>query len=119
MSIDTLFPNKRQTEDLLLKSLQTKSEEVEFKISPSVQIETLVSTGTVELGDPLASRNRMVVRNLDSVRTARIGGSGITEKAGYLLDPLQELTIIFDTSTAVSVYGRATGAELKVEVIES
>jgi hypothetical protein len=119
MSVDIMLPNGRQMDDLLLKSLQPKSEEIELKISPSIQVETLVSSGTVELGDPLANRNRMVVRNLDSVRTARIGGSGITEKVGYLLEPMQELTILFDTSAAVSVYGRATGAELKVEVIES
>lgn len=119
MSLDTFFPNKAQVEDLLLKALSPESREIEMKLSPSIQVETLVSSGTVELGDPLANRNRMVVRNLDLVRTARIGGSGITEKVGYLLEPQQELTIVFDPATAVSVYGRATGAELKVEVIES
>jgi hypothetical protein len=61
----------------------------------------------------------MVIRNLDPVRTARIGGSGITEKVGYLLEPMHEVVISFNNTTAVSVYGRATGAEVKVEVMES
>lgn len=121
MAIDTLLPNSVQFNSLIDRPLEIepKIDALEMKLSPVYQSQTLVSGSTVELGNPLASRNRMVIKNTDSARTARIGGSGITEKIGYLLEPLSEVVITFDPSTAVSVYGRAVGAELSVEVLES
>lgn len=121
MAIDLMFPNGTQMQSLVDKpsTLEPKKDVLEVKIAPKVQIETLVSNGTVELGDPLVSRNRIILKNLSPIRTARIGGSGISEKIGYLLEPLHELTILFDPAVAISIYGRAVGAELKVEVMES
>lgn len=121
MSIDILLPNGMQMQNLVDRPVTQdyQSDTWDAKLDPVVQKQTLVSSGAVELGDPLASRNSMIVRNLDSVRTARIGASGVSEKVGYLLEPKHELIITFDTSNAVSIYGIATGAELEVEVIES
>ncbi len=115
------LPNAVQFDHQIDKpsQLAVKNSTLEMKLDSVSQKQTLVAGSNVEIGGPLASRNRLVIRNLDEVRTARIGASGITEKLGYLLEPLEELLIEFDTSNAVSVYGRATGGELVVEVIES
>lgn len=121
MNADILLPNGTQFDHLIDRpsEITPRVSTIEMKLSPVIQTETLVSGSTVELGNPLASRNRMIVKNLDPIRTARVGGSGITEQVGYLLEPLHELVITFDPANAVSVYGRAVGAELEVEVIEA
>jgi hypothetical protein len=120
--MDNLFANYRQVQAIADKPHDMQVDTTVYEsilASPVIQTETLVSSGAVELGNPLASRTRMVVRNLDPIRTARIGGAGITEKTGIMLEPLAELAFAFDSGTAVSLYGRAVYGEVKVEVIES
>jgi len=120
--MDNLFGNYRQAQALADRPHNMNVDKSVYEsilLSPVIQTQTLVSSGAVELGNPLATRTRMVVRNLDDTRQARIGGSGITEKTGIILEPLAEIAFNFDAGTAVSIYGRALYSELKVEVIES
>jgi len=122
MDIDVLFPSGVQMQSVVDRPVQhdPRGRIVQMKIAPVVTTQTVTSTKAALPASPLASRNRMVIRNLDPVRTLRIGQeSTVTEKVGLLVEPLEELTIEFDTSTAVAVWAVATGAEVKVEVIES
>jgi len=122
MDIDVLFPSGVQMQSVVDKPVQhePRGRVVQMKIVPVVTTQTVTSTKAALPASPLASRNRMVVRNLDPIRTIRIGQeSTVTEKVGLLVEPLEELTIEFDTSTAVAIWAVATGAEVKVEVIES
>ena len=122
MDIDVLFPSGVQMQSVADRPVQhdPRGRIVQMKIAPVVTTQTVTSTKAALPASPLASRNRMVIRNLDPVRTLRIGQeSTVTEKVGLLVEPLEELTIEFDTSTAVAVWAVATGAEVKVEVIES
>jgi hypothetical protein len=122
MDIDILFPSGVQMQSVVDKPVQhePRGRVVQMKIAPVVTTQTVTSTKAALPASPLASRNRMVVRNLDPVRTIRIGQeSAVTEKVGLIVEPLEELTIEFDTSTAVPIWAVATGAEVRVEVIES
>lgn len=122
MNIDVLFPNWIQAQGVVDKPVQhePRGRIVQMKIAPVVTIQTVTSTKAALPATPLASRNKMIVRNLDPIRTLRIGQeSGLTAKIGLLIEPLEEVTIEFDPATAVAIWAVATGAEVKVEVIES
>lgn len=122
MDIDVLFPSGVQMQSVVDKPVEhePRGRVVQMKIAPVVTIQTVTSTKAALPASPLASRNKMIVRNLDPIRTLRIGQeSAVTEKVGLLIEPLEELTIEFDPATAVAIWAVATGAEVKVEVIES
>lgn len=122
MDIDVLFPSGIQMQGVVDKPVQhePRGRVMQMKIAPVVTIQTITSTKAALPASPLASRNQMIVRNLDPIRTLRIGQeSAVTEKVGLLIEPLEELTIEFDPATAVAIWAVATGAEVKVEVIES
>jgi hypothetical protein len=119
---DLIQPNGAQMQNLVDKPVghEPLFREQAAKIAPVVTVQTISSTKAALPGTPLASRNQMIIRNLDPVRTLRIGTeSTVTAKVGRLIEPLEELTLLFDKATAVAVWAVATGAELKVEVIES
>ena len=55
----------------------------------------------------------LVIKNPSIDTAVRIGGSEITTKRGYLLEPQGTVTIEQNSATAVAVYGRSTGWEVK------
>jgi len=67
----------------------------------------------------LAGRTRLVIKNPSIDTAVRIGGSEITTKRGYLLEPQGTVTIEQNSATAVAVYGRSTGWEVSLEVLEA
>ena len=119
--MDNLFGNFRQMQAIADKPVVLEPDvmALQFSQAPVQQVQTLVSSGATELGDPLADRTRVIVRNLDPIRRARIGDASITEKVGIILEPLGEAVIDVTGEASVSIYGRAMYAELNVEVIES
>ncbi len=122
MPIEVIHPNSIQMQNLVDNPIQhePRGRVVQMKIAPVVTTQTITSTKAALPASPLASRNRMIIRNLDPVRTIRIGQeSVVTAKVGLMVEPLEELTIEFDPATAVAIWAIATGAEVKVEVIEA
>jgi len=122
MPIEVIHPNGIQMQNLVDNPIQhePRGRVVQMKIAPVVTTQTITSTKAALPASPLASRNRMIIRNLDPVRTIRIGQeSVVTAKVGLMVEPLEELTIEFDPATAVAIWAIATGAEVKVEVIEA
>ena len=119
--MDNLFGNFRQMQAIADKpvALEPDVMTLQFSKAPVQQVQTLVSSGATELGDTLADRTRVIIRNLDPIRRARIGDASITEKVGIILEPLGEVVIEIAGEALVNIYGRAMYAELKVEVIES
>lgn len=116
------IPTKVQMQNLVDNPIQhePRGRVIQMKIAPVVTTQTITSTKAALPASPLASRNRMIIRNLDPVRTIRIGQeSVVTAKVGLMVEPLEELTIEFDPATAVAIWAIATGAEVKVEVIEA
>lgn len=121
MDIFTI-PTKVQMQNLVDKPVQHEHvfREQAAMLAPVITVQTITSTKAALPGTPLASRNQMIIKNLDPVRTIRIGSeSTVTAKLGRLVEPLEELTLLFDPATAVAIWAVATGAEVKVEVIES
>ena len=103
-------------------AIQPKKTEIPFIVGPEIGRVTVQSTAAAEIkigASALASRKFLTIRNPDIAVAVRIGSSGITEKTGYLLDPQETITIPLDETTPVAVYGRSTGYEVSLEVIES
>lgn len=122
MAIDILLPNGIQMQNLVDKPVQHESMEREqlSKLSPRTTLQTVTSTKAALPASALASRNLMTIRNLDPVRTIRIGSeTTVSAKVGRIVEPLEELTLVFDSASAVAIWAIATGAEVKVEVIEA
>lgn len=119
--MENLFGNYRQMQAIADKptKIDRSTRVVHLTQSPVVQVQTLVSSGAIELGNPLADRQRLIVRNQDPIRRARIGGAGVTEKLGIILEPLEEITFEIPEEQTVTIYGRAMYAEIKVEVTEA
>lgn len=119
--MDNLFGNYRQMQAIADRPtvLDQDTRDLMLTQVPVHQVQTLVSSGAIELGDPLMDRTMVVIRNLDPIRQARIGGAGITAKVGIILEPLAEISLSISGESAVNLFGRAIYAELKVEVIES
>lgn len=122
IEFDLIEPNGIQMQNLVDNPIQHVVEvrQQAAKLVPVATTQTVTSTKAALPASPLASRNQMIIRNLDRVRTIRIGSeSAVTAKVGRLIEPLEELTLVFDPATAVAIWAVATGAEVKVEVIES
>lgn len=122
MAIDILLPNGIQMQNLVDKPVQHEAMEREqlSKLSPRTTLQTVTSTKAALPASALASRNLMTIRNLDPVRAIRIGSeTTVSAKVGRIVEPLEELTLVFDSATAVAIWAIATGAEVKVEVIEA
>ncbi len=114
MAIDILLPNGIQIQQLVDVTDNT----LDMTSAPVIQTQTITSTKAAVPASAKSGRRVMVITNLDDVRTVRIGPTSITEKIGYLLEPRHSVKIPLDPSNAQAVYAIATGAELKVEVIE-
>lgn len=122
IEFDLIQPNGIQMQNLVDNPVRHEPvfREQAAKLVPVTMTQTVTSTKATLPSSPLASRNQMIIRNLDPIRTLRIGDeSTVTEKVGRLIEPLEELTLVFNPETAVAIWAVATGAEVKVEVIES
>ena len=124
MSIDLVYPNAVQMQGLVDRPLPLHPVDavLSIKSEPTVGTVTVQSSAAVELkvgSSPLANRSRIVVKNPSIDTAVRIGPSGITTKKGFVLEPMGTVTIEQDPEVAVPIYGRSTGWEVSLEVIES
>lgn len=122
--MDRVFPNGYQMQTIVDKpvAITPKKVELPFLKGPAIGRVTVQSTAAVELkvgGTSLAGRSTITVRNPDLAIAVRIGSSTITEKSGYLLDPQEIAEISLDPANPVAIYGRSTGYEVALEVMES
>lgn len=122
--MDRVFPNGYQMQTIVDKpvAITPKKVELPFLKGPAIGRVTVQSTAAVELkvgGASLAGRSTITVRNPDLAIAVRIGSSAITEKNGYLLDPQEVAEINLDPANPVAIYGRSTGYEVALEVMES
>jgi hypothetical protein len=65
-----------------------------------------------------ANRRKMIVRNLHQSVPVRVGGSGISDAIGQLLEPGATVELSFHPNQAVPVYAVSTAGNVPVEVIE-
>lgn len=122
MGIDLVFPNAVQTQRIADRpvNLEALATTLNAKLAPVVTRQTVTSVKAALPASPLADRNQMIIKNLDPIRTIRIGTEGtVTAKIGRVVEPMEELTILFDPESAVAIWAIAVGAEVRVEVIES
>lgn len=122
--MNNLFPNGYQMQTLIDKPtvITPKRVELSFLKGPAIGKVTVQSTAAVELkvgGTPLTGRSFITVKNPDQAIAVRVGASTITEKIGYLLEPQETLQISLAADNPVAIYGRSTGYEVSLEVMES
>jgi len=65
----------------------------------------------------LVGRGILTIVNCSNI-PVRLGGADITEDKGYLIYPNEKKIIYFDRSIATSYYGRSTGFNAILEVME-
>lgn len=96
-------------------------------VNASEVITTAPVTRTITLTEtPVALNSKsnlrqITIKNLDPSITAKIGETGMTpaNAKGLTLDPGAIYQEGFDPATAVTIYGRSTGAAIEVEVYEA
>lgn len=121
IEFDLIQPNGIQMQNVVDKPTMasTKKSYLDVSVGPKTTLQTITSTKALLPAASLSSRKQMVVRNLDPIRTIRIGSTSITAKIGTLVEPLEEIVIQISSESSIDIYAIATGAEVKVEVIES
>ena len=124
MPIEVIHPNSIQMQNLVDKPVAypAQNESIAIAIAPATGTVTVQAAAAVELkagASALAERTRLVIKNPSIDTAVRIGGSEITTKRGYLLEPQGTVTIEQNSATAVAVYGRSTGWEVSLEVLEA
>lgn len=124
ISFDLIQPNGIQMQNLVDKPVAypAQNESIAIAVSPAIGTVTVQAAAAVELkagASALAGRTRLVIKNPSIDTAVRIGGSTITTKRGYLLEPQGTVTIEQNSATAVAVYGRSTGWEVSLEVLEA
>ena len=124
ISFDLIQPNGIQMQNLVDKPVAypAQNESIAIAIAPTIGTVTVQAAAAVELkagASALAGRTRLVIKNPSIDTAVRIGGSAITTKRGYLLEPQGTVTIEQNSATAVAVYGRSTGWEVSLEVLET
>jgi len=115
MAIDIIHPNKEQMGQMV----GVQADVFDMTATPVMTTQTITSTKAMLPASPKSGRKMMFVTNTDELRTVRIGSNGISEKVGMLVEPKHTIKVIFDTSSPQEVWAIATGAEVKVEVIEA
>lgn len=124
ISFDLIQPNGIQMQNLVDKPVAypAQNESIAIAIAPTIGTVTVQAAAAVELkagASALAGRTRLVIKNPSIDTAVRIGDSAITTKRGYLLEPQGTVTIEQNSATAVAVYGRSTGWEVSLEVLEA
>jgi len=121
IEFDLIQPNGIQMQNVVDKPTMasTKKSCLDISVGPKTTLQTVTSTKALLPAASLSNRKQMVVRNLDPIRTIRIGSTSITAKIGTLVEPLEEIVIQISSESPIDIYAIATGAEVKVEVIES
>lgn len=114
MGIDVVHPNKTQ----MAQIVALQDDTIDMTSVPVVTMQTVTSTKAKIPASAKSGRRVMMITNLDETRTIRVGGTAITAKLGLLVEPSHTVKIVFDLATPQDVYAVATGAEVKVEVIE-
>lgn len=124
MPIEVIHPNSIQMQNLVDKPVAypAQNESIAIAVDPATGTVTVQAAAAVELkagASPLSGRTRIVIRNPSFDTAVRIGGSSITTKKGYLLEPQGTLAIEQNSGTPVAIYGRSTGWEVSLEVLEA
>jgi hypothetical protein len=124
MPIEVIHPNSIQMQNLVDKPVAypAQNESIAIAVAPATGTVTVQAAAAVELkagASALDGRTRLVIKNPSIDTAVRIGGSEITTKRGYLLEPQGTVTIEQNSATAVAVYGRSTGWEVSLEVLEA
>ena len=96
-------------------------------VSTSENIVTAPLTRTITLTETPVTLNSKVslrqitVKNLDQSITGKLGETGMTpaNAKGFTLDPGAIYQELFDPATAVTIYGRRTGAAISGEGYEA
>lgn len=118
------FPTNLQAERLLDRPQEftVQRDTLTINRDPAVGKVTVEESSAVEIiagSEPLGYREQLVIHNPDPAIAVRIGGQGLGRKEGFVLEPLGTVTINFDESAEVDVYGRSTGYAVQLEVLES
>lgn len=111
MDIRVVHPNRDQIDNLIAKNATLGA--VKW------QTQTITSVKAQVPSSELSGRKMLIIRNLDKIRTCRVGDTNITAKLGALLEPMSEMHIALSSGVSTDIYAIATGAELKVEVLEA
>lgn len=124
MPIEVIHPNGIQMQNLVDKPVAypAQNESIAIAVAPATGTVTVQAAAAVELkagASALSGRTRLVIKNPSIDTAVRIGDSAITTKRGYLLEPQGTVTIEQNSATAVAVYGRSTGWEVSLEVLEA
>lgn len=124
IQFDLIQPNGIQMQNMVDKPVAypAQNDSIAIPIAPASGTVTVQAAAAVELksgASALAGRTKLIVKNPSIDTAVRIGGSTITTKRGYLLEPQGTVTIEQNSATAVAVYGRSTGWEVPLEVYES
>lgn len=124
MPIEVIHPNGIQMQNLVDKPVAypAQNESIAIAVAPATGTVTVQAAAAVELkagASALSGRTRLVIKNPSIDTAVRIGDSEITTKRGYLLEPQGTVTIEQNSATAVAVYGRSTGWEVSLEVLEA
>ena len=124
MPIEVIHPNSIQMQNLVDKPVAypAQNESIAIAVAPATGTVTVQAAAAVELkagASALSGRTRLVIKNPSIDTAVRIGGSEITTKRGYLLEPQGTVTIEQNSATVVAVYGRSTGWEVSLEVLEA
>ena len=124
MPIEVIHPNSIQMQNLVDKPVAypAQNESIAIAVAPATGTVTVQAAAAVELkagASALSGRTRLVIKNPSIDTAVRIGDSEITTKRGYLLEPQGTVTIEQNSATAVAVYGRSTGWEVSLEVLEA
>jgi len=114
MSIDMILPNATQLQYLA----NIPGDTLDMTSEPEIQTQTITSTKAKIPSSEKAGRQVMIIKNLDEIRQIRVGGTSITTKKGFLLEPQSSVKILLNPESPEDVWGVAVGAEVKVEVIE-
>lgn len=114
MAIDIMLPNGTQMQQLV----DVNENVLDMSTAPVTTLQTVTSTKAKIPATAKSGRKVMNITNLNDTRIIRIGGSSITEKKGFIVEPLQTVKVMLNPNNAQDVWAIAVGAEVKVEVVE-
>ena len=114
MAIDNAFPSEYQIQHLA----DAPDNTLDMTTTPVVVTQTVTSTKAKLPASSKAGRRVVLVTNLDEIRLIRIGGTSITAKIGFVVQPRQTVKVLFNPDAGEDLWAVAVGAEVKVEVVE-
>ena len=91
-----------------------------IRVTPVVGTATVSATaGELVAGSSrLSGRTCMFIKNESTDTRIRIGGSSLSYKKGFPVEPGATMRLDFDPNIAVAIYAISEGAEVRVDFME-